>query len=190
MHFLRETHAFSSCSNLQTLPNFPSTLTNIRGAAFANCEKLLLIPDFPDGLERIESAAFLLNKSLVVVPSFGRCLKHIGDNAFSGCENVSLVEIPPWVTYVSPTAFYGCTLLEAKSKVVNMDVISYLRSVWQLKALKYSVLLSRDRVTSSVAIAGRNSYEILNVNRDILKGSLNGILAWKMIKDEHLWKEY
>ncbi len=37
----------------------------------------------------------------------------IGENAFSGCKDLTLIDIPEGVTSIGPNGFYGCTGLEA-----------------------------------------------------------------------------
>lgn len=48
----------------------------------------------------------------------------VGDNAFTGCDGLRSVQLPPKVTAISPCAFLGCTSLQSVNVSQNLYVIS------------------------------------------------------------------
>ena len=128
-----EYHAFSDCSNLQSI-TIPDGVTNIGSHAFKNCSNLQSIT-IPDGVTTIGSYAFQGCKNLrqIRLPNnikvisyciFDGCsnlrsititnsVKTIGGGAFRDCSNLRSITIPHSVETIGGWAFAGCSNLRS-----------------------------------------------------------------------------
>lgn len=80
------------------------TITSYNGVA-----ENVTVPLEIDGLEtKSISANAFFNKTSVISVNIPNTVEIIGDNCFSGCENLQKVTIPASVTEISETAFSGC----------------------------------------------------------------------------------
>ena len=115
-------YAFSYCSSLTTI-NIPNSVSHIGANPFLGCKKLTEISISPrqPAFALMDGVLFQKNeKSLVYYPISSENteyvipdgIKTIGDQAFSGCENLTSVSIPDSVVSVGDNPFIGCTQLE------------------------------------------------------------------------------
>lgn len=123
--------AFRGCVNLNEV-KLSSKLTEIKDGTFegAGCEirnffgsgdeykfndySGLRTINIPDGMKRIGDNAFNGCSNLTLVKrggsSFGRSVTYIGATAFSGCVSLSEIYFPDSLEEIGKEAFYGCTL--------------------------------------------------------------------------------
>lgn len=135
--------AFDGCTNLKKVV-FGKGLTTIGEYAFSGCSRLSDI-DIPKSVTRIYVSAFqgtawienkrkespfiIINGILIdgtacsgniTIPAG---VTEIGENAFSGCKNITSVTVPSGVTHINSGAFFECE----KLKTVNLpDSITYI----------------------------------------------------------------
>ena len=126
--------AFQFCNNLASV-KMSDNITNIGQSAFYQCFSLASIT-IPKGVTNIEPWTFVgcglkkvaLNSNAIMSKEYrignslssyfgylveeyvlGEDVTSIGDNAFSGCSNLSSINIPDNVASIGENAFYGCT---------------------------------------------------------------------------------
>ena len=114
--------AFENCSALKSVTfEENSQLSTIGSSAFKNCSKLTSI-EIPSSVTTIGDIGFsyytygtFYNCSSLTSVTFGENsqLTHIGNGVFSDCDNITNIEIPSSVTYISESA-----LSSSKLKVV------------------------------------------------------------------------
>jgi hypothetical protein len=102
-----EDNTFEDCSSLATVV-LSDSVASIDFRAFQNCKRLQTI-NFPPALRRISSCAFEGCVSLKSVDM--SAVTHIKDQAFSGCESLTVLHIPDSVTHIGANAFSGCLRL-------------------------------------------------------------------------------
>lgn len=113
--------AFYACSSLTSI-KIPAGVTTIGRAAFQNCSSLMSIMVTENNLHYSSVNGVLFNKSknvLIQYPSGKSGVSYmipdgvatIGDEAFSGCANLTSVTIPASVTAIGKLAFEHCTSL-------------------------------------------------------------------------------
>ena len=96
-------YAFERCSGL-TLVNIPNSVTTIGNSAFSGCTGLPVRDNIRYADTYLVEA---VDKSLSTY-TIKEGTRFIGTYAFSGCENLTLVNIPNSVTSIGTSAFYGC----------------------------------------------------------------------------------
>ena len=111
-------HAFSGCTNLTSI-NIPASVTSIGNSAFSGCTNLTSIDI--DNNVYISMDGVLFNKECTTLMCYpaGKSAEYaipasvtsIGNGAFSGCTNLTSINIPDSVTSIGNSAFYGCTNL-------------------------------------------------------------------------------
>ncbi|MDE6476679.1 MAG: leucine-rich repeat domain-containing protein [Mycoplasmoidaceae bacterium] len=107
-------HAFSGCTNLQTIDFSQSSLDTIGDNAFEHCSSLVTIA-FPDCFYSLGKRAFTNCSSLINV-DFSRCTKtlnSIGDHAFENCFSLVSIVFP-----VNNNLVYGLADNVGSGKVV------------------------------------------------------------------------
>ena len=102
-------HAFKSCTNLKTIENIPSTLTEIKKWCFEE-SGLESIDLSNTNVTIMQDGVFYNNKSLtsILLPNK---LENFWDSAFNGCTSLNNIEIPSTVTGIYNYVFNGCTSL-------------------------------------------------------------------------------
>ena len=114
-----ETEAFSNCPYLDRIVvSYNSTnFISEKGLLIDSNEKSVITCSsvlsgkvvIPEGIEKISDYAF--NNRLLTSIEFPESLTSIGDEAFMGCNLMSLVKLPASVNYVGSRAFMGCVEL-------------------------------------------------------------------------------
>ena len=103
-------HAFSGCSNLETVTFAEgSQLKSIGGDAFEGCSALQSI-ELPSSLTSIGDYAFRDCISLTEI-TLPNSLTSIGSDAFYYCTSLTSITIPEGVTSIGSWAFRNCTSL-------------------------------------------------------------------------------
>ena len=133
--------AFYGCKNLKKL-TIPETVEYIGGSAFYGCSNIwsltynainaecesFMEPNAPlekivigDKVRRLPNGIFSGREfTEVALPS---CLERIDDYAFSGCENLTTINLSDSIRYIGDNAFYGCKNLTS----INLsDCIRYI----------------------------------------------------------------
>ena len=122
--------AFYGCKNLKKL-TIPETVEYIGGSAFYGCSNIwsltynainaecesFMEPNAPlekivigDKVRRLPNGIFSGREfTEVALPS---CLERIDDYAFSGCENLTTINLSDSIRYIGDNAFYGCSSLK------------------------------------------------------------------------------
>ena len=102
-------HAFKSCTNLKTIVNIPSTLTEIKKWCFE--ESGLKSVDLSNtNVTIMQDGVFFNNHSLTSV-KLPKGLKNFWDHAFCGCTSLNNIEMPSTVVAIYNHVFEGCTSL-------------------------------------------------------------------------------
>lgn len=124
-------NAFADCSNLTSV-SIPSTITSIGSGAFEGCSSLNNIvvdsnnPNY-DSREGCNAIIETASNSLIsgckntVIPS---SVTSIASKAFSGCVDLSSINIPSNVTSIGESAFKGCTALTSASLPSSLTSIA------------------------------------------------------------------
>ena len=108
-------HAFEFCGNLKSI-TLPSSLTSISGSAFSACSALETIEVDKDNkvyhdegncIIETDTNTLVIGCQNSVIPSY---ISSIGDNAFSGCSDLTSITIPKGVTSIGSTAFFNSGL--------------------------------------------------------------------------------
>lgn len=102
--------AFSGCSRLEKIENFPDSLTYIGQSAFSDCTALTSVI-LPPYLTAIDDSTFYNCISLTEI-EIPDSVSVIGEIAFAYCENLSKINIPEGVTSIGNRAFDCCYSLE------------------------------------------------------------------------------
>lgn len=122
--------AFYQCKNLKKV-TIPETVEYIGGGAFYGCSNIwsltynainaecerLMESNIPlekivigDKVRRLPNGIFSGREfTEVALPS---CLERIDDYAFSGCENLTTINLSDSIRYIGEGAFYGCSSLK------------------------------------------------------------------------------
>lgn len=108
--------AFNSCDNL-TRVNIPTSLNAIPHQCFRNCPKIESI-EIPSSVTSIGEEAFLMTErgegedpAALKYVTFNEGLTEIGTRAFSGCTEISSLNLPKSLKTIKEEAFSGCTSL-------------------------------------------------------------------------------
>ncbi len=149
--------AFEECTSLTSI-TIPSSVTSIGSDAFCYCTSLTSIDvdsnnkDYSsidgnlydkDQTKLIQYAIGKTDTSFIIPNS----VWWIGDDAFSGCENLTSITIPSSVTYIDSWAFSGCTNL---TSITIPSSVTYIDS-W---AFRHCKSLTSITIPSSVTDIG------------------------------------
>jgi hypothetical protein len=99
-------YACMGCSDLNNIV-FPETLDSIQSYSFANCTSLTSL-NFPASLRTINNYGFQNCTGLTEVTFNGILSGSISANAFSGCTNLAIINVP-WAEGVVANAPWGAT---------------------------------------------------------------------------------
>ena len=102
-------HAFKNCSNLKTIENIPSTLTEIKKWCFEE-SGLESIDLSNTNVTIMQDGVFFNNHSLTSV-KLPKGLKNFWDHAFCGCKALNNIVMPSTVEGIYNSVFEGCTSL-------------------------------------------------------------------------------
>lgn len=102
-------HAFKSCTNLKTIENIPSTLTEIKKWCFEE-SGLESIDLSNTNVTIMQDGVFFNNASLASV-KLPKGLKNFWDHAFCGCKALNNIVMPSTVEGIYNNVFGGCTSL-------------------------------------------------------------------------------
>ena len=147
----------------------------------------------PEGVKTIERNSFrdCQNLKTIILPL---TLTSIGSCAFSNCSSLININIPPSVTSIGYDVFANCAILKSLSSNSHQSIEQYLRSRYDKLMLRYSVLMSIERLT----IAENNNPNLPTKaqrrrlaieNPTLVEGQFNGLLAFEMITAHELWRE-
>lgn len=102
-------HAFKSCTNLKTIENIPSTLTEIKKWCFEE-SGLESIDLSNTNVTIMQDGVFYNNKSLTSIQLPNK-LENFWDNAFYGCTALNNIVMPSTVKGIYNNVFEGCEAL-------------------------------------------------------------------------------
>ena len=102
-------HAFKSCTNLKTIENIPSTLTEIKKWCFEE-SGLESIDLSNTNVTIMQDGVFFNNHSLTSV-KLPKGLKNFWDHAFCGCKALNNIVMPSTVEGIYNNVFEGCEAL-------------------------------------------------------------------------------
>lgn len=102
-------HAFKSCTNLKTIENIPSTLTEIKKWCFEE-SGLESIDLSNTNVTIMQDGVFYNNKSLTSIQLPNK-LENFWDNAFNGCTSLNNIVMPSTVVGIYNNVFNSCTSL-------------------------------------------------------------------------------
>ena len=102
-------HAFKSCTNLKTIENIPSTLTEIKKWCFEE-SGLESIDLSNTNVTIMQDGVFYNNKSLTSIQLPNK-LENFWDNAFYGCKVLNNIVMPSTVKGIYNYVFEGCASL-------------------------------------------------------------------------------
>ena len=114
-------HAFKSCTNLKTIENIPSTLTEIKKWCFEE-SGLESIDLSNTNVTIMQDGVFFNNHSLTSV-KLPKGLKNFWDHAFCGCKALNNIVMPSTVEGIYNNVFEGC---ESLSNVTFNDSYTIL----------------------------------------------------------------
>ncbi len=153
--------AFSGCSGLTSI-ELPNSLTSIGWSAFSGCSSItsITLPFVGNGSDKthlgyIFGASDYSNNSTYIPNSLKevkitRCTS-IGYEAFSGCSNLTSIEIPSSVTSIGESAFKGC------SSITSIEIPNSVTSIGSSAFSGCSSLTSIE-IPSSVTSIGRYAF--------------------------------
>ena len=102
-------HAFKSCTNLKTIENIPSKLTEIKKWCFEETG-LESIDLSNTNVTIMQDGVFFNNKSLTSIQLPNK-LENFWDNAFKGCTALKNIAMPSTVVGIYNSVFEDCTSL-------------------------------------------------------------------------------
>lgn len=118
-----DSRAFEAAKKLQSVRfSANSQLTVLHDHVFMDCEALTSV-DFGSNskVTKIEASAFHhAGLTSVTLPA---SLEEIGDDAFSGCDNLTFVSLPSELMNIGNSAFYGCSELRVPTIPENVNYI-------------------------------------------------------------------
>ena len=181
---------FYNCSNLKRV-EIPEGVTNIERSAFEGCNSIttMILPFIGNGSRNETHLGYIFGAGLAsdnskFVPS---TLKEviitkatsIGDSAFSGCSNLTSIEIPDSVTSIGWYAFSGCSGL---TSIKLSNSVTFIDSHVFANCSNLTSIEIPDSITSIGNCAFDNCtglYEVINHSKlDLIPGSLeNGKIA-------------
>ena len=124
-------YAFDNCYSLTSI-TIPESVTSIGNKAFAGCSSLTTIV-VESGNQKYDSRGncnaiietstntLISGCSVTVIPA---SVTSIGDYAFSGCMNLTSIDIPASVTSIGHSAFYSCSSLTSVDFGANSALTS------------------------------------------------------------------
>lgn len=112
---------FKGCTNLESI-DIPSSVTSIGMEAYYGCTNLASVK-MPEQLTTIGRLAFQDCQSLKSVKF--TAIKEIGDGAFSGCSNITELDLGSAVEFIDHSAFANCKGL---TKLVFPKTLKTLRN--------------------------------------------------------------
>lgn len=154
-----DNYAFGSRYSLKSA-KIPSTVTSLGSHAFYSCSKLESVTFDGEGLKSIEDSAFCECSKLSTVTFGGDSLESIGDNAFYECEKLGSISLPSTLNSIGESAFYKCgelssiTLPDALEAIgahtfyecKSLSAISFPSS---LKSIGYKAFISCSALTTA-----------------------------------------
>ena len=129
--------AFSDCRSLTSV-TIPNSVTSIGDGAFSWCPSLSSISVDPDNtiydsrdncnaIIRTSDNVLIAGCQSTIIPN---SVTSIGNDAFSGCDNLSSVTIPNSVISIGGSAFYGCFSLTSVTIPNSVTSIGYWAFAW------------------------------------------------------------
>lgn len=182
--------AFKGCKSLTSL-NIPASLTDLNYAAFINCGNINSISvskDNPVYDSRNNCNAIIITKSNTIIrggntTKISDDIEKIGQYAFSGCTEISNIDIPNSVKKIGAKAFDGCD---------NLKSITIGKGVTHIEDWAFSncgSLMDFYCYTYEIPQTGTNyifensyiQYATLHV-RESLINSYSSVFPWKEFK--------
>jgi len=124
--------AFSNCSSLTSL-TIPSSVMSIGDEAFSYLSCPITVDVNNQYFSGIDGVLFNKNEDKLIqctlsqsrVYSIPTSVTTIGNYAFLGCKNLSIIAIPPSVTSIGNHAFLNCSLLTTITLPTSDSLIGY-----------------------------------------------------------------
>ena len=117
----------------------------------------------PSTVKKVADSAFFENSIAKVTISEG--VTHIGNAAFSGCENLKEISIPASVTHIGTEAFSRCARISSfkadkNNRYYSSDSYGVLFNKDKTELIQYAVGNSAKSYTipDSVSVVGRESF--------------------------------
>ena len=171
--------AFSGCSYLESISEFPEGLESIGKSAFSSCRLLAGDVVIPDGVELISASAFAHCKSINSI-TIGDGVHTIEEKAFIDCSSLTGLYIPMSVRTIGEYAFALCCDIES---------LTIASGVTDIGAYAFSELVLIESVTipNSVSSIGEGAFflcdalatvELGNGIKSIMPGAFNATALW------------
>jgi len=166
-----ESHAFNNCDSLEKI-YIPASVTTIGQSVFGWCRGLTSIEVNGGNPNYTSRSGILYNKAmteLIAVPQkisgtvdIPSGVTIIGDEAFSGCGDLTGITLPNSVTSIGNNAFSNCTSLNGITIPSNVTSIGYGAFHWCTEFTSISIPASVIDISNS-AFSGCSSLASISV---------------------------